>query len=105
MEEKIRAKRKVLAKQANDKGRGGNFKSIMSSSRAAPPPWRRLPEHEPDPNAEYPDTAEGYATYAVDELVVDRVVQLAREPRPKPGQPMPKKGGVRGAGGSARRRR
>ena len=99
MEEKIRAKRKVLAKQANDKGRGGNFKSIMSSSRAAPPPWRRLPEHVPDPDAEYPDTAEGYATYAVDELVVDRVVQLAREPRPKPGQPMPKKGGVRGAGG------
>ena len=99
MEGKIRAKREMLAKQAKEKGRGGNFASIMSSARAAPAPWRRLPEHEPDPYAEYPDTAEGYATYAVNELVFDRVVQLAREPRPKPGQPMPRKGGVRGAGG------
>ena len=51
---------KVLAKQANDKDAAGT--SNPARARAAPPPWRRLPEHEPDPNAEYPDTAEGYAT-------------------------------------------
>ena len=106
-EQKMRAKREQLAKVAKEKGRGGNFGSIQSSGRLNPAAWRKLPEHEPNPDAHYEDTAEGYATYAVDELVLDRVYLLAKEPRPKrvsnrpkPGQPLsPPRTRVKGAGG------